>query len=131
MSHTDATSRETWTQFNPRLHKRIGWNIIKIKSRDNIMGTLKESVTHCTYNSTNRDWFKIIKPLQGPSLFIENKTAYSAIKSGFELESSRLICCLTSGTSLDANISEDSEVFNMLSELKDMDKKLTKALIRL
>ena len=42
MSHTDATSKETWIQFNPRLHKKIGWSIIKMKSWDNMMGTLKE-----------------------------------------------------------------------------------------
>ena len=86
-----------------------------------------KSVIQCKYNSTARDWFKVMKPQISPRLFIDNETAHSAIKSGFELESSKLICCLTSGTSLDAGIPEDSEVFNMLSELKDMDKKLTKS----
>ena len=131
VSHTDESSKETWIQFNPRLHERIGWNVIKIKSKDASTGHLTGRVSQCIYNSTARDWFKLMKPDLGPQLFIDDKTAHLAFKSSFRLKSSTLLFGLTSATSLDSAIPEESELSNMLYELKDMDKRLTKALVYL
>ena len=104
-------------------------------ARNTQLGIQKEGVFRCQFQRKYRYseglWFRIIRSEAAPQLFIDNKKAYAAFKSGFDLESSSSTCCLTPTSSLDSDIEEDSHLFKMLSELKNIDRELTKAIASL
>ena len=132
ISQTDFFTGEVWIEFDENLHKREGWNSIKVKARDIVTGFIQEKEFPCKYKSSNKDLFQITKPHKISDTFIDNASAHSAYGVSFELQpTSSEHLSSTTFLFLNSNIAEDSCVYSMLMELKKVDPELTRTIVHL